>query len=151
MNKMWIAPLGLAIIGGLLIGIAYIQDIKFSTSARIPEGWSFALPKGNAHTGKEAFMRMQCHVCHRVNLPELQLPKDAEWSGPDLTIGYNNLPDTYLAESIIKVHTVVADPQYAMRTDMEGMGKYNHHLTVKELIDLVTFLKQSPEELMSQK
>jgi hypothetical protein len=64
--------------------------------------------------------------------------------GPNLTVGYHNMSREYLAEAIIKAHTVVADPTYEMAEGQAGMGKYNDYLTVKELTDMVAFLKQPP-------
>lgn len=55
---------------------------------------------------------------------------------------YAVLPKEYLAESIIKFHTVVAAPGYALKEGRAAMGEYNHFLTVQELTDLVAFLKQ---------
>lgn len=62
-------------------------------------------------------------------------------AGPDLK-GYAALPKEYLAESIVKSHTVVAAPGYTVKEGRAAMGEYNHFLTVQELVDLVAFLKQ---------
>ena len=87
------------------------------------------------------FMTMQCYTCHAVNIPGETLPSDAGGIGPDLTPAYAKLPTEYLAESIIKAHSVVAAPGYVMKESKAIMGNYNHFLTVQELIDLVAFLK----------
>ena len=89
-------------------------------------------------------MTMQCYSCHAINIPGETLPSDAGGIGPDLTPGYSKLPAEYLAESIIKAHTVVAAPGYVVREGKAIMGNYNHFLMVQELIDRVAFLKHLP-------
>lgn len=148
MKAKWIIPAVIIFLGILVIGIAYIQDIRFSTRAQMPQGWIFDLPEGDAIAGKEAFVKLECASCHNMNISGETQEVEKVDIGPDLTVGYHNLTEEYLAESIIKAHTVVADPTYVMKVDQAGMGKYNHFLTVKELTDLVAFLKQSPEVSM---
>ena len=51
----------------------------------------------------------------------------------------------YLGESIIKAHTQVAAPDCQQKEGIGGMGNYNDFLAVKDLADLVAFLKQETE------
>ncbi|RMF69445.1 MAG: hypothetical protein D6743_01840 [Calditrichaeota bacterium] len=142
MEKKWLVPVVLVAAGVLVIGIALIQELNLRPQAQLPEGWTFTLPQGDATAGRNTFIKMECGACHKSTLPGVREPEDGKWAGPDLTVGYNTLPDAYLAESIIRAHTKVADPTYHRNPDQAGMGKYNRYLTVKELIDLVAFLKQ---------
>ena len=107
---------------------------------KVPQGWKFTFPDGLAPAGKTVFMSMQCYSCHTISIPGEKLPFRAKAIGPDLT-GYSVLSKEYLAESIIKAHTVVAAPGYAVKDGRAAMGVYNHFLTVQELVDLVAFLK----------
>lgn len=111
---------------------------------QVPESWTFTFPEGDPEDGKAVFMHMECFSCHAINVPGEKLPADSGGIGPALTPGYSKLPAAYLAESIIKAHTVVAAPGYELKAGQAGMGKYNHFLTVQELIDLVAFLKRLP-------
>jgi hypothetical protein len=80
-------------------------------------------------------------LCHAIEIPGEKLPPSrSKGAGPVLT-GYAVLPKEYLAESIIKAHTVVAAPGYTVKEGRVTMGEYNHLLSVQELIDLVAFLK----------
>jgi hypothetical protein len=54
---------------------------------------------------------------------------------------YSALPKEYLAESIIKAHTIVAAPGYTIKEGKASMGNYNHFMTIQEMIDIVAFLK----------
>jgi mono/diheme cytochrome c family protein len=109
-------------------------------SPKVPQGWTFAFPEGLAPAGKAVFLNMQCYSCHTITIPGEKLPFRAKAVGPDLN-GYSNLSKEYLAESIIKAHTIVAAPGYTVKEGRAAMGVYNHFLTVQELIDLVAFLK----------
>lgn len=107
----------------------------------VPKGWKFSFPDGDAKAGKTVFMNMECYSCHSINIPGEKLPSGAGGIGPDLT-GYSALPKEYLAESIIKAHTVVAAPGYVVKEGKAAMGNYNHFVTIQEMIDIVAFLKQ---------
>jgi hypothetical protein len=89
-------------------------------------------------------MNMQCYTCHTVKIPGEKLPSGAGGIGPDLT-AYSALPKEYLAESIIKAHTVVAAPGYVVKEGKAAMGNYNHFMTIQEMIDIVAFLKSGVE------
>ena len=76
-----------------------------------------------------------------IDIPGEKLTVRSKGAGPDLN-GYSVLPKEYLAESIIKFHSVVAAPGYSVKEGRASMGEYNQFLTVQELVDLVAFLKQ---------
>jgi hypothetical protein len=85
-------------------------------------------------------MQMECYSCHTLRGVPEKPPQGAGGIGPELT-GYAGLPREYLAESIIEAHTVVAAPGYVVEKGQAGMGKYNHFMTIQELIDLVAFVR----------
>jgi hypothetical protein len=115
-----------------------------AATPKVPKGWTFAFPEGNASFGKTVFIDMKCYTCHAIDIPGEKLPSRSKGTGPDLN-AYAGLPREYLAESIIKSHTVVAAPGYTVKEGRPAMGEYNHFLSVQELIDLVAFLKQKPK------
>jgi hypothetical protein len=80
---------------------------------KVPEGWQFSFPEGNAKDGQTVFMRMECYSCHVMKGLKEKPPQGAGGIGPDLS-NYHALPKEYLAESIIKAHTVVAAPGYVL-------------------------------------
>lgn len=110
----------------------------------VPAGWTFSFPDGEAKDGETIFLKMECYSCHKVNLPGNKVPAQHGGTGPDLSSGYSKLPKEYLAESIIRAHAIVAAPGYVVSAGQAGMGKYNHFMTIQELIDLVAFLKNLP-------
>jgi hypothetical protein len=110
----------------------------------VPKGWKFTFPEGDQKAGRTVFMNMQCYTCHQIKIPGEKLPPGAGGIGPDLT-GYSALPKEYLAESIIKAHTVVAAPGYVVKEGKASMGNYNHFMTIQEMIDLVAYLKHGAD------
>ncbi|MFQ5707043.1 MAG: c-type cytochrome [bacterium] len=144
MKKIGYIPSILVALGVLVIGIAFIQSSKVK-NARLPENWAFKLPDGNASAGAALVVKLQCYSCHRMKLASETFTGEMGDIGPDLTVSYSNLPREYLAEAIIKAHSVVADPSYEISHEQAGMGKYNHYLTVEEMLDLVAFLKPPPQ------
>jgi putative heme-binding domain-containing protein len=112
----------------------------------MPEGWRFELPPGNAHAGEQAFAKMQCYACHKVPgksfVDPSQKPGDI---GPDLTAAYATLPREYLAESIINPNRIHAHGTFQVRYRASDgstrMGDYSEVMTVRELLDLVEFVK----------
>jgi hypothetical protein len=112
---------------------------------KVPQGWKFTFPDGDAKAGKTVFLNMKCYSCHAIEIPGEKLPSSrSKGAGPALT-GYSALPKEYLAESIIKPHTIVAAPGYTVKEGRAAMGEYNHFMSVQELIDIVAFLKQGTQ------
>jgi mono/diheme cytochrome c family protein len=145
MQTKWVVPVLIMIAVIVAIFIIIPREPKVVSEPRMPKGWAFTLPKGDAKAGEETFMRMQCYSCHAIDLASDSLPPDMGGIGPKLVAGYAQLPNEYLAESIIKAHDQVAAPDYKIKAGVAGMGNYNDYLTVKELTDLVAFLKARSE------
>ncbi len=140
MKTQWMVPILMCSVMVSVVGSAAGQ-----ATPKVPAGWTFTFPDGNAQDGQTVFMRMECYSCHAMKGLKEKPPTGAGGIGPDLS-NYSTLPKEYLAESIIKAHTVVAAPGYVLKAGKAGMGNYNHFLIVQELIDLVAFLKQGPED-----
>jgi hypothetical protein len=132
----------LTLILGIVLLVAGVGQAAGPSAAKpsLPKGWKFSFPEGDPNAGKAVFMKMECNACHDVKLPRESMAKKGD-VGPDLT-GYSALPKEYLAESIIRAHTVVAAPGYTVKEGKAAMGNYNHFMTIQEMIDLVAFLKQ---------
>jgi hypothetical protein len=133
-------PYALTLILALLLSGTALAQKASPAKPSVPKGWSFSFPDGDANTGKQLYVKMECYACHTIKLPKESLAARPGNIGPELT-GYSVLPKEYLASSIIKAHTVVAAPGYTVEKGKAAMGNYNHFLTVQELIDLVAFLK----------
>lgn len=138
-SRFTMASLGLA---GFLFLPSIVLAANAPSAPKVPQGWKFTLPDGDANAGKTVFLHTKCYSCHTLEVSGEKLPAPrSKGAGPNLN-GYAALPKEYLAEAIIKFHPVVAAPGYVVKEGRAAMGEYNHFLTVQEVIDLVAFLKQ---------
>jgi hypothetical protein len=111
---------------------------------QLPKGWKFTLPEGDPEAGKAAFQKMECYSCHTV--PGADLPKERSSGGigPSLVAGYGKLPAPFLAESIINSHQYISgtiERYRGLDKVSSKMGDYSSIMTVRDLIDIVAFLK----------
>ena len=132
----------------LALLLAAFGNVAPSSAAepRVPPNWRFALPPGSASAGEQVFVKMECYSCHAVAGKRFGDPGQSPGGiGPDLTAAHARLPREYLAESVVNFERYVAHGQYkATYVAADGtsrMGDYNDLLTVRELLDLVEFLK----------
>jgi mono/diheme cytochrome c family protein len=108
-------------------------------------GMGFRLPDGNAETGRELFVALECNSCHTI--VDLELPAAAEPGPVNVMLGgpVANIK-TYgqLVSSVINPsHRIVRRyPEEEVTRDGESlMPIYNETMTVQQLIDLVAFLQ----------
>jgi mono/diheme cytochrome c family protein len=105
----------------------------------------FRLPDGDAQTGFETFLYMQCNQCHTIE--GMQLPAIPGKNPPYVELGGKVTKiKTYgeLVTAIIYPSHELADGYAEDVVSANGesnMYIYNRHMTVQELIDLVTFLQ----------
>lgn len=112
--------------------------------AQLPKGWTFTMPAGDPEAGKAAFEKMQCYSCHKVPGAGFPQERSSGGVGPDLGAGYSKLPAGYLAESIVNSHQYISGTleKYTGTDKVSSkMGDYSSIMTVRELIDIVAFLK----------
>jgi mono/diheme cytochrome c family protein len=132
----------------LALVLAVLGDVGPATAAepRLPGNWRFALPAGTASAGEQVFVKMECYSCHTVAGKRFGDPtQNPGGIGPDLTAAHARLPREYLAESVVNFERYVAHGHYkkgyVAADGTSRMGDYNELLTVRELLDLVEFLK----------
>lgn len=129
------------------LGFAFlVSPLASAQPPQVPSGWRFTLPAGDAATGKQVFEKMQCYSCHTVRGQRFGDPSQNPGGiGPDLAAAHGRLPAEYLAESIASSSRVLAHGQFraAYRTadGRSRMGDYSEIMTVRELVDLVAFLR----------
>jgi len=141
MNQRLAIMLGICVLATSIAVSSLAWAAAALTPPKVPSGWKFSLPDGDARAGRTVFLNMKCYSCHAIEIPGEKLVMRSKGAGPELN-GYSVLPKESLAESIVKFHTVVAAPGYTVKEGRAAMGEYNHFLTVQELVDLVAFLKQ---------
>ncbi len=114
----------------------------------VPPGWRFALPDGDPKAGREAFVKLECYKCHEVKSEHFpRAPKGPDTAGPELTGMGGMHPVEYLAESILNPNAVIVmGPGYTGPDGLSIMPDYSEALTVRDLIDLVAYLKSLKDE-----
>jgi len=130
----------------LALVLTVLGDVATAAEPRLPRNWRFALPPGTASAGEQVFVRMECYSCHTVAGKRFGDPtRNPGGIGPDLTAAHARLPREYLAESIVDFSRYIAHGQYrktyVAADGTSRMGDYNELLTVRELLDLVEFLR----------
>jgi mono/diheme cytochrome c family protein len=109
----------------------------------VPPGWHFAVPPGDPKEGRGVFLKLECFTCHAVKGEQTPtVARTAEDVGPELTGMGSHHPAAYLAESILNPNAViVTGPGHVGPDGLSRMPDYGDVLTVRQLIDLVAYLK----------
>ena len=131
------AKLGMAGAAALLVLLVGCSDPK--------SGTGFRLPDGEVNAGREAFVRLNCLLCHTVSGEKFATVPVASVIVVPLG-GEVARVRTYgqLVTSIINPQHIISPNYRGKYTDATGrslMPDYNQNMTVKELIDLVAFLQ----------
>jgi len=109
----------------------------------VPKGWTFLLPPGDAAEGRKVFVSMACFACHEVKGESF--PRDSKSPraiGPDLTGMGSHHSAEYFAESVINPNRVIVQGSgYTGADGLSTMPSYADSMTVKQLIDVVAYLK----------
>lgn len=109
----------------------------------VPRGWKLLLPPGDSEEGKRAYVAMKCFTCHETkgeHFPqEAKKPGDV---GPELTGIGRHHPAEYFAEAILNPNRVIIEgPGFTGPDGLSKMPDYTDTMTLKQLIDLVAYLK----------
>jgi mono/diheme cytochrome c family protein len=108
----------------------------------VPRGWTFLIPPGDPAEGRKVFAAMECFACHEVKGETFLEPKTSRGSGPELTGMGAHHPPEYFAESILNPNRVIVQgPGYTGADGLSKMPSYADTMTVKQLIDVVAYLK----------
>ncbi len=100
------------------------------------------LPEGDAAAGREAFVSLMCTSCHAVEGAE-DLPKPvAQVPVPVLGSRHAKESPGKLASAIVSPSHEVSD-EVLMKTwsELSPMGDFTSAITVRQLVDLVAFLR----------
>ncbi len=108
----------------------------------VPRGWKFLMPTGDPAEGRKVFAMLECFACHEVKGETFQEPKTSRGAGPELTGMGVHHPAEYFAESIVNPNRVIVQgPGYTGADGLSKMPSYADAMTVKQLIDVVAYLK----------
>jgi len=108
------------------------------------EGQGFALPEGDVNTGKQTFTIYNCNDCHSIGTIQFAGAEDY----PHIPLGGKSTTlKTYgeLVTSVINPSHKVSSRYQKMIDGGTEMRSYNDIMTVKELVNIVTFLQSEYE------
>ena len=104
------------------------------------------LPTGDAESGRQAFIDLQCTACHQVaGEPDLPAPVSAS-AGPELGPALAPQQPGDLATAIVAPsHAMSIRTSEEVRSQVEGvlspMGDYSSTMTVRQLLDVLAYLE----------
>ena len=113
----------------------------------------FFLPKGDAAAGKKAFMDLKCFTCHQVeNSSGFNHPLAAK-PGPVLGKKQADYANGWIANSIVSPsHTIAFDSSAAAEdAQLSPMGDFTETMTVRQMIDLVAYIRSLGGEKLAEK
>lgn len=102
------------------------------------------LPEGDAKAGREAYLLLKCNACHAVYNDNLPAPV-SEKTGPVLGLAQMDYALGWLASAIVT-------PSHTLSTGEAGlseggqqsrMGDFSETMTVRQLIDILAYLKSA--------
>ena len=106
----------------------------------VEEAW---LPAGDAASGREAFVALQCHACHEVEgdsaVPLLTAVEPAPALGPSLA---RLSPGELVSAVAVPSHSVMHLQAKPEGGELSRMGDFNDVMTVRQLMDIVSYLEQ---------
>jgi len=112
----------------------------------------FRLPDGNPESGRQAFLDLQCHACHKLpgeQLPEISIaaPVSVMLGGPVSRVKtYGELVTAIINPShkLIRIY-----PRDEVSSDGQSfMPSMNEFMTVSQLVDIVSFLQGKYEVVL---
>lgn len=108
----------------------------------------FFLPQGDPAAGEKAFSELKCNSCHWVQNNVDLNPPVAEKLGPVLGKKQAGYAAGWIANSIISPsHTIAAGTDgQAEGSDLSLMGDFTEEMTVRQMIDIVAYIKSLGEK-----
>lgn len=107
-----------------------------------PAGWKFTWPTGDPAKGREVFVKLECYSCHEVKGESFPAPRERNKVGPELASMGPLHEAEYFAEAIISPNAVVEKGKgYEAPDGSSKMPSYNDSVTVREVVDLVAYLR----------
>ena len=105
----------------------------------------FVLPPGDASAGEAVFSRLGCASCHTISGTSLKEVSKGDPIGPELTATHAAQTRESIAARLISYDRFLSEGLYKAtysRSDGSSrMGNFNDAMTVRDLIDLVEFIK----------
>ncbi len=127
----------------ILLAVIFIPSAFASEPA---QNQLLNLPEGDSLTGRQTFRELKCFSCHRIAGDiEMSSPVTLK-EAPTLGLKQARYKPYFIADSIVFPSHVIASSAGAS-DGLSRMGDFSDSMTVKQLADLVAYLKQLDEEV----
>ena len=126
------------------------QTGRAATTHPYDEIATVVLPKGDARAGRQAFQDLKCHVCHSV-------AGEREFAAPIAETQAPRLNELLQLQTAADVATAIIAPSHSLsvrtservkaqlsRQGLSPMGDFSRVLTVRQLADLLAYLRRLP-------
>ena len=132
----------------LILSVLMMLGVAAASVSRASEVEVLNLPEGDEERGRQAFQELKCNSCHAIaGDPELKDPI-ASKPGPILGLKQSSYKTRFLAQSIIDPsHAIVPGFKEKDNPLQSRMGDFTETMTVRQLSDLVAYLKSRDEEI----
>jgi cytochrome c2 len=130
----------------LVTGFVFAACEQKAPDTRTPETTVSAsteiyLPEGDANAGRQVFLDFRCNTCHSVPAEGVERRVEGKL-GPELGKTQAAQTREQLATSILAPSHAFADNGEKWKSgDLSRMGDFSQHLTVRQWMDLVAYLK----------
>ena len=125
---------------------ACVLLVAVGCEAPVNSGRGFTLPEGDEERGKTAFVDLKCYTCHVVQGID-DFPKPGDTVTSPVFIGGT----VARAKTYGDLVTAIVHPSHQLTEELQGrweeqsglspMPEFNDNMTVRQMIDLVTFLQ----------
>ncbi len=133
----------------VMIGLVFYGVLGVSLIAAADSKQLLTLPVGDPIQGRLTFTQLKCNSCHKIASDNEMIHPITRSGAPVLGLKQARYKRAYLADSIVfPSHIVVTseghlDPQ----AKTSRMGDFSDTLTIRQVADLVAYLKQLDEEV----
>lgn len=125
-----------------LLCLTVVAEIASAQTAADTEKITLTLSKGNAMAGKKAFQNLACTACHLVKGENGFAKPFPGYEAPTLGWNEGKRSASDIAMSILlPSHKISEDLQNRIRSNVSPMTDYSDAISVRELTDLVAFLR----------
>jgi mono/diheme cytochrome c family protein len=137
----------------IIVALALTPAVSAAQSAATTAPYqvvtSVVLPQGDRQAGRQAFVDLKCHVCHRVAGEKNSSPI-VELEGPLLNSMLQLQTPSDVAAAIIapshslSIRTSEAVKAQLSKQGMSPMADFSRAMTVRQLADLLAYLRGLP-------
>lgn len=135
--------------GLFLFSLLIISSLSFANrDENMQPADGLFIPYGDPVAGEKAFTELKCTSCHWVQNKANLNPPVAEKIGPVLGKKQAGYAAGWIANSIISPsHTIAVDSNgESDGSELSRMGDFTETMTVRQMIDIVAYIKSLDKE-----